>query len=129
MKRYKSRYRWVNDGNGQGKPVHQVVAEKALGKPLPPDAQVHHVDFDGHNNRPENLVICPSDAYHKLLHLRTKALEACGHADWIRCVRCGKYDEPRNLSLYTPKDQLSPRGEHRECHRIYEANRPGRRVA
>lgn len=73
---------------------HVLVAERALGKPLPPGAIVHHVDHDGLNNAPTNLVICPSTAYHMLIHKRERALDACGHADWERCKRCTQYGDP-----------------------------------
>src|SRR5262249_53357286 len=59
-----------------------ALAMKALGKMLPPHAEVHHVNRQGGDNRPGNLVICQDNAYHKLLHSRTEACEACGHADW-----------------------------------------------
>jgi hypothetical protein len=49
---------------------HILVAEKALGKHLPPGAVVHHVDEDGLNNKPWNLVICQDNAYHRFLHKR-----------------------------------------------------------
>lgn len=51
---------------------HIVVAERALGKPLPNGAVVHHVNLDTHDNRPCNLVICPDEAYHRLLHKRMR---------------------------------------------------------
>jgi len=53
---------------------HIWLAEEALGKPLPYGAVVHHVDAKPWNNRPGNLVVCPDQAYHRLLHERSKEL-------------------------------------------------------
>ena len=80
--------------SGRAGYAHRNVAEKALGKKLPKGAIVHHVDEDKKNNTPTNLVICPSQAYHFLLHSRMEALEACGHADWKKCHMCGLYSAP-----------------------------------
>lgn len=77
--------------------VHIIVTEKALGKKLPKGAEVHHVDCNKLNNANNNLVICPSKAYHKLLHVRTKALEISGNANYRRCTFCKIYDDPVNL--------------------------------
>lgn len=76
---------------------HIVLAERALGKPLPKGARVHHVDYNKRNNAPENLVICPSESYHKLLHIRTDALDACGHASWRKCSFCQQYSPPEDM--------------------------------
>lgn len=111
----KYKYKSINLGNMRVN-QHTLVAEKALGRALPKGAIVHHSDENGMNNDPSNLVICPSMEYHKLIHKRMEALDACGNAGWLKCVRCGVYDDPENLYLYTPKDQKSPRGEHRKCH-------------
>jgi len=51
---------------------HILIAEKALGKYLPEGAVVHHIDENGLNNSPNNLVICQDGNYHKLLHQRMR---------------------------------------------------------
>jgi hypothetical protein len=94
--------------------VHIVIAEKALGKQMPPKAVVHHVNEIKTDNRPANLVICPDHAYHKFLHQRLDAKKACGHADWRKCGYCKQYDEPANL--YIPNVGM-PR--HLKCFNAY----------
>ena len=64
----------VKSVKGKQRQVHTLVAEQALGKPLPPDAVVHHVDEDRSNNAANNLVICPDRAYHAALHKRMRQL-------------------------------------------------------
>lgn len=53
---------------------HRVLAEKALGKPLPKGAVVHHTKAPGDNHGPFKLVICPDQEYHLHLHARARAL-------------------------------------------------------
>lgn len=88
---------WVVTVNGAPKLRHIHIAEQALGRPLPKGAQVHHFDENRGNDRNDNLVICPSYAYHRLLHKRQAALAACGNADWEKCWRCQRYDAPENV--------------------------------
>ena len=57
---------------------HVLIAQNALGKPLPRTAHVHHVDLCKVNNANTNLVICENEAYHKLLHVRTRVKMADG---------------------------------------------------
>ena len=98
---------------------HVVVAERALGKPLPVGAEVHHVNGDKSDNRPGNLVVCENHEYHMLLHARQRALEACGHADWRKCWICKRWDRPAALNI------RGKRACHRECRNEYQ--RSGRR--
>jgi hypothetical protein len=53
---------------------HVLLAEQALGRKLPPGAVVHHMNEDPADNlTPLNLVICPDQAYHLLIHRLMKA--------------------------------------------------------
>ena len=68
---------------------HVIVAEAVLGKYLPDGAQIHHVDGVKTNNAHSNLVICQDAAYHSLLHVRQRVLQAGGdpNAEKI-CATC-----------------------------------------
>jgi len=100
----------------QHKPVHIANAEKALGKPLPEKAVVHHVDGNPANNANSNLVICQDHTYHMLLHRRARALKECGDPNKRICVYCNKWDDPYNL--YFPPGQFS--GRHKACQAEYD---------
>lgn len=100
----------VGGRNGRKVFAHIAVAESALGKRLPPGAIVHHVNEIPGDNRPENLVICPGTGYHKLIHMRMRALVACGNANYRKCMVCGIYDDP----LAMGKTEGSFR--HKRCH-------------
>lgn len=107
--------------NGKEKRVHRHIAEKALGKPLPKGAVVHHWDRNRMNNANENLLICPDHAYHRLIHRRMEAMEATGDPSARRCEICGGYDSPDDLrNLRANRDSMA----HRRC--VKEANRLAR---
>ncbi len=77
-------------GYQDAKRAHVVVAERALGKALPAGAVVHHVDENGLNNAPSNLVICQGRGYHALLHVRTLVVRAGGDPNTQKmCRSCG----------------------------------------
>lgn len=96
---------------------HIVVAEKAFGGPLPAEAQVHHCGEKSDNSK---LVICEDQAYHRLLHVRMRALAECGDANKRKCTYCKQYDDVENLRV--PKTtRLS--SHHPECQRAYSRKR------
>lgn len=77
---------------------HVAVASAALGKALPLQAQIHHVNEIHADNANTNLVICPDNTYHRLLHIRLTALKACGNPNYRKCWICKQYDDLSNLS-------------------------------
>jgi len=114
-------YRWVKVPGHHRANVrgyvreHILIAERALGKPLPDGVVVHHHDRDGKNNGDGNLVICPDQAYHLLIHARMRALEQSGNANWKRCVWCKKYDDPALMSVRNIAARDNPEHYHAEC--------------
>jgi HNH endonuclease len=97
----------------------RVVAEKALGKPLPKGAVVHHIDENPLNNTPTNLVICPNASYHRLLHYRMRALAACGSPDKKQCLFCKAWDLPERVK-YNKASQIYF---HNPCRQKYRKER------
>ncbi len=67
--------------------LHRIRAERALGKPLPPRAEVHHADGSKRDDAP--LVICQDHAYHLLLHVRMRVVRAGGNPNTdAACSTC-----------------------------------------
>lgn len=85
---------------------HVLVAEKALGKPLPDGALVHHWNEDRKDNRPENLAIFPGVAYHNLIHRRIRAYEKTGNADALMCRHCKEWSAPEDMQVYEYKNKV-----------------------
>jgi HNH endonuclease len=83
---------------------HRLIAERALGKLLPKGAEVHHVNGIKCDNRPENLVVCPDNKYHMLLHQRQIIYEICGNANYKHCKFCKIWHHPSK----TRCKQLAP---------------------
>lgn len=96
-------------------PEHIYVAAKAMGKPVPKGAVVHHVNGDKLDNRPCNLVVLQDLSLHLHIHKRQRAFDASGHADWLRCSFCKQYSDPSEMYSH-PTISV---GYHRECNREY----------
>jgi hypothetical protein len=92
---------------------HVMIAERALGKVLPPGTHIHHVDGDKGNNANRNLVICQDQAYHFLLHVRARVLRAGGNPNTqVICADC------QRLCLISemPLNRKRLNGVHNQCH-------------
>lgn len=71
-------------GHGQRR-THRLIAERLIGRPLG-QAIVHHYGRISDNTR---LVICENQAYHLLLHARTRVVKAGGDPNRERlCSVC-----------------------------------------
>lgn len=101
---------------------HRIVAQRALGRPLPPKAEVHHVDENLLNNDPSNLVICPNHGYHALLHMRARALQESGNANNLKCFYCKQWDAPGVMKKRIKNGAYHPKC-HAEYHLAFRRNR------
>lgn len=108
----------ILNGLGRPRPIqeHIYVAEKALGKPLPRGAQVHHVNEVKADNANANLVICQDNAYHMLLHTLDRVRRAGGRPfldKW--CWMCQR---PRPSETFGPRATCC-----KPCRAVYEKKR------
>lgn len=98
---------------------YRLVVERLLGFSLPPGAVVHHWDEDRTNNVPSNLVVCPDEAYHNLLHMRMEAYRACGDANKLRCYLCKSYDDRSQLLAVRKRGRNLTTFYHPTCRSAY----------
>ena len=92
-KRKDSTKRYRQRGRGKGAAVHIQRAERALGKPLPKHARVHH--SDGTIDPCSPLVICQDDEYHFQIHARMRTRDAGGNPWTDKVCSVCRFAKPR----------------------------------
>lgn len=88
---------------------HLLIAERALGHPLPKLATVHHANGKLDNS---SLVICQDQAYHMLLHARMRVAAAGGNPNSEKI--CGTCRSLKFKSLFG-RDSRSYDGTRTTC--------------
>jgi hypothetical protein len=123
-----SSYRQIHIG-GRVVGQHVLVAERAIGKRLPKGAIVHHIDGNKSNNAPSNLVICPSHAYHMLIHYRAAVFAAGGNPNLdLMCHGC-KAPKPRGDFYDMARTLSGKQSRCKKCQAQQAKLRPSKKAA
>jgi hypothetical protein len=90
--------------------IHDKIVERVLGKILPSNAVVHHINGHKKDNVHSNLIICQNQGYHLLLHSRKRILDAGGDPSTDKI--CSKCHEVKPKSEF----HSSRRGDGHRCY-------------
>lgn len=97
-----------------------IVAEKALGRPIPTSVEVHHANLIKSDDSNSNLVICQDRSYHAFIHARTRIFLAGGNPNTDKiCSTCKKVLPKDNFGF----DRNNLRFDCKRCHSASERNR------
>lgn len=108
----------------QGRRIHAIRAEKALGKPLPLGAVVHHADGSKASDAP--LVICQDHGYHSHLHARMRVLAVGGNPNTQKvCSGCKQVKNKTEFGKDRSK-YCGLQGSCRECLLAKHLTAPGK---
>ena len=85
---------------------HRLVASEKLGRLLIKGEQVHHINGDKTDNRPENIIVVSCLQEHRSFHRKSNNLRLFGSENPMRQCECGcgewflAYDSSNRLRKY-----------------------------
>ena len=88
--------------NGKERPVHILLMEEILGRPLKENEVVHHINGDKRDNRPENLQVLDRGK-HTSLHKQGVAVSGAS-LEKMRAAQIGKQSTQRKLTSEQVRD-------------------------
>ena len=88
--------------NGKERPVHILLMEEILGRPLKENEVVHHINEDKRDNRPENLQVLDRGK-HTSLHKQGVAVSGAS-LEKMRAAQIGKQSTQRKLTSEQVRD-------------------------
>ena len=88
--------------SGKERPVHILLMEEILGRPLKENEVVHHINGDKRDNRPENLQVLDRGK-HTSLHKQGVAVSGAS-LEKMRAAQAGKQSTQRKLTAEQVRD-------------------------
>ena len=88
--------------SGKERPVHILLMEEILGRPLKENEVVHHINGDKRDNRPENLQVLDRGK-HTSLHKQGVAVSGAS-LEKMRAAQAGKQSTQRKLTSEQVRD-------------------------